>query len=239
MSGHSKWSTIKRKKGAIDAARGKVFAKIAKEIYVAAKSGDADPNNNAALRMVIEKAKAENMPKSNIQNAIDKAKNKGNGENYEAIRYEGYGPSGVAIMIDCLTDNKNRTASFVRSTLTKRGGNLGTDGSVSYLFKRKGVIVLDKEYDEDEIMMNALELDIEDFNVLEDGYLIYTTPDNFLSVKDKLEELNYTNFITSEVTYVPDNYIPLDEESSTKVYNLIEALEELDDVQAVYHNLEE
>lgn len=239
MSGHSKWSTIKRKKGAIDAARGKVFAKIAKEIYVAAKSGDADPNNNAALRMVIEKAKAENMPKSNIQNAIDKAKNKGNGENYEAIRYEGYGPSGVAIMIDCLTDNKNRTASFVRSTLTKRGGNLGTDGSVSYLFKRKGVIVLDKEYDEDEVMMNALELDIEDFSVLDDGYLIYTTPDNFLSVKDKLEELNYTNFITSEVTYVPDNYIPLDEESSTKVYNLIEALEELDDVQAVYHNLEE
>ena len=239
MSGHSKWSTIKRKKGAIDAARGKVFAKIAKEIYVAAKSGDADPNNNAALRMVIEKAKAENMPKSNIQNAIDKAKNKGNGENYEAIRYEGYGPSGVAIMIDCLTDNKNRTASFVRSTLTKRGGNLGTDGSVSYLFKRKGVIVLDKEYDEDEIMMNALELDIEDFNVLDDGYLIYTTPDNFLSVKDKLEELNYTNFITSEVTYVPDNYIPLDEESSAKVYNLIEALEELDDVQAVYHNLED
>lgn len=239
MSGHSKWSTIKRKKGAIDAARGKVFAKIAKEIYVAAKSGDADPNNNAALRMVIEKAKSENMPKSNIQNAIDKAKNKGNGENYEAIRYEGYGPGGVAVMIDCLTDNKNRTASFVRSALTKRGGNLGTDGSVSYLFKRKGVLVLDKEYNEEELMMNALDLDIEDFKVLDDGYLIYTTPENFLSVKDKLEELNYNNFISSEVTYVADNYIPLDDEVKEKVYNLIEDLEDLDDVQNVYHNLEE
>jgi YebC/PmpR family DNA-binding regulatory protein len=238
MSGHSKWSTIKRKKGAIDAARGKVFAKLAKEIYVAAKSGDADPNNNAALRMVIEKAKAENMPKSNIQNAIDKAKSKGNGENYESIRYEGYGPSGMAIMIDCLTDNKNRTASFVRSTLTKRGGNLGTDGSVSYLFKRKGVLVLDKKYDEEEIIMNVLDLDIEDFNVEEDGYVIYTTPDNFLSVKDKLEELDYDEFITSEVTYIPDNYLSLDEEASEKAMNLIEELEDLDDVQEVYHNLE-
>ena len=152
MSGHSKWSTIKRKKGAIDAERGKVFAKLAKEIYVAAKSGDSDPANNAALRMVIEKAKAENMPKSNIQNAIDKAAQKGNGENYESVRYEGYGPNGMAIMIDCLTDNRNRTASFVRSTLTKRGGNLGTDGSVSYLFKRKGILILSHDYDEDKFM---------------------------------------------------------------------------------------
>lgn len=152
MSGHSKWSTIKRKKGAIDAERGKVFAKLAKEIYVAAKGGDPDPANNAALRMVIEKAKAENMPKSNIENAINKAKSKASGDNFEAIRYEGYGPGGIAIMIDCLTDNKNRTASFVRSTLSKRGGNLGTAGSVSYLFKRKGVLVLENSYDEDEIM---------------------------------------------------------------------------------------
>jgi len=136
MSGHSKWSTIKRKKGAIDAERSKIFQKLAKEIYVAAKSGDPDPVNNASLRMVIEKAKGENMPKNNIQSAIDKAKSKGADENYEAVRYEGYGPGGIAIMIDCLTDNRNRTASFVRSTLTKRGGNLGTDGSVSYLFKR-------------------------------------------------------------------------------------------------------
>jgi YebC/PmpR family DNA-binding regulatory protein len=141
-------------------------------------------------------------------------------------------------MIDCLTDNKNRTASFVRSTLTKRGGNLGTDGSVSYLFKRKGVLVLDKKYDEEEIIMNVLDLDIEDFNVEADGYVIYTTPDNFLSVKDKLEELDYDEFITSEVTYIPDNYLSLDEEASEKAMNLIEELEDLDDVQEVYHNLE-
>ena len=135
MSGHSKWSTIKRKKGAIDAARSKVFQKLAKELYVAAKSGDPDPANNASLRMVVEKAKAENMPKVNIESAIQKAASKGSGENYEFVRYEGYGPSGVALMIDCLTDNKNRTAGFVRSTLSKKNGNLGTDGSVSYMFK--------------------------------------------------------------------------------------------------------
>ena len=238
MSGHSKWSTIKRKKGAIDAERGKVFAKLAKEIYVAAKSGDADPINNASLRMVIEKAKAQNMPKSNIENAIQKAKAKGNAENYDAIRYEGYGPGGIAIMIDCLTDNKNRTASFVRSTLTKRGGNLGTDGSVSYLFKRKGLLILDKKYDEDELMNNVLELNVEDFRSEDDGYVIETTPENFLSVKDELEKNSYDEFIVSEVTYVPDNYIELDEEVSNKAINLIEDLEELDDVQNVYHNLD-
>lgn len=238
MSGHSKWSTIKRKKGAIDAERGKVFAKLAKEIYVAAKSGDADPVNNASLRMVIEKAKAQNMPKSNIENAIQKAKAKGNAENYDAIRYEGYGPGGIAIMIDCLTDNKNRTASFVRSTLTKRGGNLGTDGSVSYLFKRKGLLILDKKYDEDELMNSVLELNVEDFRSEDDGYVIETTPENFLSVKDELEENSYDEFIVSEVTYVPDNYIELDEEVSNKAINLIEDLEELDDVQNVYHNLD-
>ena len=238
MSGHSKWSTIKRKKGAIDAERGKVFAKLAKEIYVAAKSGDPDPVNNAALRMVIEKAKSENMPKSNIQNAIDKAKQKGNGENYESVRYEGYGPSGIAIMIECLTDNRNRTASFVRSTLTKRGGNLGTDGSVSYLFKRKGLIILDKKYDEDKLMGDALELDIEDITTNEDGYEITTEPNQFLSVKDSLMEKGYDEFIVSEVTYIPDNYLTVDEETKEKAISLIESLEDIDDVQSVYHNLE-
>ena len=238
MSGHSKWSTIKRKKGAADAERGKVFAKLAKEIYVAAKNGDADPINNAALRMVIEKAKAENMPKSNIQNAIDKAKAKGNGENYEQVRYEGYGPSGMAIMIDCLTDNRNRTAGFVRSTLTKRGGNLGTDGSVSYLFKRKGLLILDKEYEEEQLMNDALELDMEDFVATEEGYEITTDPNNFLSVKEALEGKGYTNYIMSEVTYIPDNYIELDEETTEKAISLIENLEDIEDVQAVYHNLD-
>ena len=238
MSGHSKWSTIKRKKGAIDAERSKIFQKLAKEIYVAAKSGDADPANNAQLRMVIEKAKSQNMPKTNIESAINKAKNKNDGDNFESITYEGYGPSGIAIMIECLTDNKNRTASFVRSTLTKRGGNLGTDGSVSYLFKRKGLIILDKTYEEDRIMEDVLELDIDDFVTEDDSYEITTTPESFLDVKEKLEEKGYNNFILSEVTFIPDNYIELDDEAKEKVLNLIDALEEIDDVQNVYHNLD-
>ena len=238
MSGHSKWSTIKRKKGAIDAERSKVFQKLAKEIYVAAKSGDTDPANNAQLRMVIEKAKSQNMPKSNIESAINKAKNKNDGENFESITYEGYGPNGIAIMIECLTDNKNRTASFVRSTLTKRGGNLGTDGSVSYLFKRKGLIILDKDYEEDKIMEDVLELDVEDFITEDDTYEITTTPDNFLNVKEALEQKGYDKFVISEVTLIPDNYIALDEEAKEKVLSLIEALEDIDDVQNVYHNLE-
>lgn len=238
MSGHSKWSTIKRKKGAIDSERSKVFQKLAKELYVAAKSGDANPDNNSALRMVIEKAKAENMPKSNIESAINKAKNKGNDESYEAIRYEGYGPSGIAIMIDCLTDNKNRTAGFVRSTLTKKGGNLGTDGSVSYLFERKGVLVLDNVYDEDKLMEDILNLDVLDFIAEEDGYTIYTDPNNFIEIKDILTNMGYDSFIVSEVTFIPSNYIALDGEDYDKVCNLIDALNDLDDVQAVYHNLE-
>ena len=238
MSGHSKWSTIKRKKGAIDAERSKIFQKLAKEIYVAAKSGDADPANNAQLRMVIEKAKSQNMPKTNIESAINKAKNKNDGDNFESITYEGYGPSGIAIMIECLTDNKNRTASFVRSTLTKRGGNLGTDGSVSYLFKRKGLIILDKTYEEDKIMEDVLELDIDDFVTEDDSYEITTTPEKFLEVKEQLEEKGYNNFILSEVTFIPDNYIELDDEAKEKALNLIDALEEIDDVQNVYHNLD-
>ena len=195
MSGHSKWSTIKRKKGAIDAARGKVFQKLAKELFVAAKSGDPDPNNNAALRMVVEKCKAENMPKANIESAIQKAANKGNGEDYETLRYEGYGPGGMAIIIDCLTDNKNRTAGFVRSTLTKRNGNLGTDGSVSYMFKRKGVIVLENVYDEEKVMEDILGLDILDMEIDED-ITVYTDPDNFLSVLEELNKLGFTHFKT-------------------------------------------
>ncbi len=238
MSGHSKWSTIKRKKGAIDSERSKVFQKLAKELYVAAKSGDANPDNNSALRMVIEKAKAENMPKSNIESAINKAKNKGNDENYESVRYEGYGPGGIAIMIDCLTDNKNRTAGFVRSALTKKGGNLGTDGSVSYLFERKGVLVLEKDYDEDKLMEDILSLDVLDFISEEEGYTIYTDPANFIEVKDSLTNMGYDNFIVSEVTFVPNNYINLDEETSDKVCSLIDTLNDLDDVQNVYHNLE-
>ena len=238
MSGHSKWSTIKRKKGAIDSERSKVFQKLAKELYVAAKSGDPNPENNPSLRMVIEKAKGENMPKANIESAINKAKNRGEGENYESIRYEGYGPHGIAIMIDCLTDNKNRTAGFVRSTLTKKGGNLGTDDSVSYLFERKGIIVLENVYDEDKIMEDVLNLDVLDFSSDDDSYIIYTDPTKFIEVKDELTKMGYDKFLVSEVTFVPNNYIALDEEATEKVCNLIDALNDLDDVQAVYHNLE-
>ena len=237
MSGHSKWSTIKRKKGAIDAERSKIFQKLAKELYVAAKSGDPDPINNAQLRMVIEKAKASNMPKSNIESAIAKAMNKNNSENYEEVRYEGYGPAGIAIMVDCLTDNKNRTASFVRSTFTKKNGNLGTDGSVSYMFKRKGLIVLENVYEEDKFLEEVLNLPVLDV-LYEDDIIIYTKPEDFITVKEKLEKIGYDKFITSEVTFIPDNYIKLNDEEEEKVLSLIEALEDIDDVQNVYHNLE-
>ena len=237
MSGHSKWSTIKRKKGAIDAERSKIFQKLAKELYVAAKSGDPDPTNNAQLRMVIEKAKASNMPKSNIESAIAKAMNKNNSENYEEVRYEGYGPEGIAIMVDCLTDNKNRTASFVRSTFTKKNGNLGTDGSVSYMFKRKGLIVLENVYEEDKFLEDVLNLPVLDV-LYEEDIIIYTKPEDFITVKEKLEKIGYDKFITSEVTFIPDNYIKLNDEEEEKVLSLIETLEDIDDVQNVYHNLE-
>ena len=217
MSGHSKWSTIKRKKGAIDAERSKIFQKLAKELYVAAKSGDPDPINNAQLRMVIEKAKASNMPKSNIESAIAKAMNKNNSENYEEVRYEGYGPAGIAIMVDCLTDNKNRTASFVRSTFTKKNGNLGTDGSVSYMFKRKGLIVLENVYEENKFLEDALNLPVLDV-LYDDDIIIYTKPEDFIMVKEELEKNGYDKFITSEVTFIPDNYIKLNEEEEEKSY---------------------
>ena len=237
MSGHSKWSTIKRKKGAIDAERSKIFQKLAKELYVAAKSGDPDPTNNAQLRMVIEKAKASNMPKSNIESAIAKAMNKNNSENYEEVRYEGYGPEGIAIMVDCLTDNKNRTASFVRSTFTKKNGNLGTDGSVSYMFKRKGLIVLENVYEENKFLEDVLNLPVLDV-LYDDDIIIYTKPEDFIMVKEELEKNGYDKFITSEVTFIPDNYIKLNEEEEEKVLSLIETLEDIEDVQNVYHNLE-
>ena len=157
MSGHSKWATIHRKKGELDAARGKVFQKLAKELFVAAKSGSPDPDSNASLRMVVEKARSANMPKDKIQSAIDKAAGAGSNENYDSIRYEGYGPAGVAIMCDCLTDNKNRTASDVRAAFTHHGGNLGTSGSVSYMFERRGIIDIPSDYPEDDMMMCALD----------------------------------------------------------------------------------
>ena len=238
MSGHSKWATIHRKKGLIDAERGKIFQKIAKEIQVAAKGTNGDPDMNPGLRMVIEKARSNNMPKENIQKAIDKAIGNASDVNFESIRYEGYAPHGIALMIDSLTDNKNRTAMLVRSTLTKRGGNLGTDGSVSYLFKRLGVIEVDKESDFDTIMEIALDNDANDCLECEDSYLIYTEPDKFLTVKKALEDKGINEFLQSEVTYVAENKISLSDEDTEKVMNLIEALEDIDDVNNVYHNLD-
>ncbi len=239
MSGHSKWATIHRKKGLIDAARGKVFQKLAKEIYVAAKQGTPDIDQNASLRMVVEKAKAANMPKDNIQKAIDKAKGAGDGEHYDQIRYEGYGPNGVAVMLDCLTDNKNRTASFVRSTFTKKGGNLGTDGSVSYMFERKGSIIIPNTYDEDEVMLTSLDngaLDVENDG---ENYNITTTVEDILKVKDALIELGVETFLESEVTYLPNMEVEVDDEHKEKVLELIEQLEDLDDVQNVYFNMKD
>ena len=239
MSGHSKWATIHRKKGLLDAARGKVFQKLAKEIMVAAKGGSPDPATNAALRMVIDKAKAQNMPKDNIQKAIDKASGNLDGANYESVRYEGYGHGGVAAMVDCLTDNRNRTASMVRSSFTKAGGNLGTDGSVSYMFERRGSIVIPGDYDEETMMMAALDAGALDFEKIEDNYMITTDQSSFVAVKEALEENGVKEFLECELTYIPNMEVELDEEGTEKVMKLVETLEDLDDVQDVYYNLKE
>ncbi len=240
MSGHSKWATIHRKKGELDAARGKVFQKLAKEIFVAAKSGGPDPDSNASLRMVIEKARGANMPKDNIEKAIQKAKGANEAEHYDSIRYEGYGPSGVAIMVDCLTDNKNRTAGDVRSCFTKRGGNLGTSGSVSYIFARRGIIDIPNDYNEEDIMMTSLDNGALDFVTLDDVYEIITTAEDFISVKKALEEIGVREFLRSEVTFIPTNTIEVtDEEQIEKIHKLIEQLDDLEDVQDVYCNLRE
>ena len=238
MSGHSKWATIHRKKGELDANRGKIFQKLAKEIYAVAKGSNKDLDTNPALRTVIEKAKSQNMPKDNIQKALDKAWGLNQSEDYETIVYEGYGPGGIAIMIECLTDNKNRTAGMVRSTLTKRNGNLGTAGSVAYLFSRKGVIVISTDYEEEKVLNIALEEGALDFIKNEENYEIYTKPEDFLKIKDEFEKNQITEFIASEVTFVANNLIALGYEDKEKVLNLISTLEDLDDVNNVYHNLE-
>ena len=239
MSGHSKWATIHRKKGLLDAARGKMFQKLTKEIMVAAKGGSPDPNQNAALRLAVDKAKTQNMPKDNIQKAIDKAVGSADAANYENLRYEGYGHGGVAFMVDCLTDNRNRTASAVRSAFTKAGGNLGTDGSVSYMFERKGSIVIPGEYDEDTMMMVALDAGALDFEKIEDSYVITTDQNSFTQVRDALEENGVKEFLECELTYVPTMEVELDEEGQEKVMKLVDTLEDLDDVQDVYYNLKE
>ena len=239
MSGHSKWATIHRKKGLIDAARGKVFQKIAKEIYIAARGTNGDVDSNPSLRAVVEKAKSNNMPKDNIQKAIEKATGGTDGANFESVRYEGYGHGGVAFMVDCLTDNRNRTAASVRSAFTKAGGNLGTDGSVSYMFERRGSIVIPAEYDEDTMMMTALDAGALDFEKVEDTYVITTDQNSFTAVRDALEENSVLEFLECELTYLPTMEVTLDEEGMEKVLKLVDSLEDLDDVQDVYYNLKE
>ena len=214
--------------------------KISKGIYVFAKQGDKDPKNNPNLRMIIEKARSFNMPLDNIQRAIDKAHGSAaSGESYESIRYEGYGPAGIAVMVDVLTDNRNRTAAQIRATFTKYGGNLGTDGSVSYLFEKRGTIVIPNTYDEDKIMMNVIENGALDFHYDGENCEIITNPEDFINVKEGLSKLGVEEYIVSEVSYVPKVAIEVDQKSYEKVNNLLEALDELDDVQDVYHNMKE
>jgi len=241
MSGHSKWHNIQARKGKQDAQRGKIFTKLGREILMAVKAGGPDLNANAKLRDVVAKAKANNMPNDTIDKAIKKASGENNAANYDEIVYEGYGPNGVALIVNASTDNKNRTAADVRHAFDKSGGNLGTAGCVSYLFERKGVMVLAKEdnsIDEDELMMMALEAGAEDFQAEGEVFEITTTPEDFSSVREVLEN-NNLKFLEAGIQMVPSTYIKLDEKGSQKMQNLIDRLEELDDVIEVFHNWEE
>ncbi|ONK21155.1 transcriptional regulator [Bacillus sp. VT-16-64] len=239
MAGHSKWKNIQRRKNAQDAKRGKIFQKLAKELYVAAKSGGGGPDTNPALRLVVDKAKSANMPNDNIKRAIDKATGSQNAEQYEEIIYEGYGPGGAAVMVVCLTDNKNRTASNVRHAFTKNGGNLGETGCVSYMFDRKGYLVIDRsnydDLDEEELLLQVIEAGAEDMETSDEAFEIYTEPENFMDVKESLEEAGF-EFMTAEMTMVPQTDASLTEEQEEKLENLIDMLEDDDDVQEVYHN---
>lgn len=239
MSGHSKWHNIQAKKGKADAARGKIFTKLGRELLIAVKQGGPDPAGNSKLKSVIAKCKAANMPNDTINNAIKKASS--SNENYEEITYEGYGPNGVAVIIEASTDNKNRTAADVRHVFDKAGGNLGTTGCVSYMFNKKGVIVIEKEtckMDEEELMMLAIESGAEDFEAGEEVYEITTDPSEFTNVCEKLEQ-NNIEFLEAEVQMVPTTTVSLDEHGVEKMERLIERLDELDDVSNIYHNWEE
>ena len=242
MSGHSKFANIKHKKEKNDAAKGKIFTKIGKELAVAVKEGgSADPANNSRLRDVIAKAKANNMPNDTIDRNIKKAEGDANAANYEHITYEGYGPSGVAVIVEASTDNKNRTAADVRHVFDKAGGNLGTTGCVSYLFNKKGVIVIERastDRDEEELMMLALDAGAEDFEASEEVYEITTDPADFSAVREKLEEEGF-EFLEAEVQMVPTTMVSLDEKGCEKMERLIEKLEDLDDVANIYHNWEQ
>ena len=242
MSGHSKFANIKHKKEKNDAAKGKVFTIIGREIAVAVKEGGPDPANNSKSRDVIAKAKANNMPNDTIDRGIKKAAGDANSVNYVTITYEGYGPSGTAIIVNALTDNKNRTASNVRNAFTKGGGNVGTTGCVSYMFDEKGQIIIAKEdcdMDADDLMMIALDAGAEDFNEEEDSFEILTAPDEFTAVREALEKENIP-MAEADVTMIPQNYVELTSEDDIKKMNrILDMLDEDDDVQDVYHNWDE
>ena len=241
MSGHSKWHNIAAKKGKADAARGKIFTKLGRELLIAVKQGGPDPAGNSKLRDVIAKCKANNMPNDTINNAIKKASGAGNNANYEDIVYEGYGVNGVAVIVNASTDNKNRTAADVRHLFDKCGGNLGTTGCVSYMFEKKGVIVIEKAecaMEEDDLMMAAIEAGAEDFSAEGEVYEITTAPADFTAVTEELEKLGL-KFLEAGVQQVPNTYVALDEKDSERMQKLIDALEDLDDVSEVFHNWEE
>ncbi len=242
MSGHSKFANIKHKKEKNDAKKGKIFTIIGREIVIAVKEGGPDPANNSKLRDVIAKAKANNMPNDTIDRGIKKAAGDANADNYERITYEGYGPNGIAIIVETLTDNKNRTAANVRSAFTKGNGSVGTPGCVSYMFDKKGQIIIDKEeceMDADDLMMLALDAGAEDFSEEDDSFEILTDPDNFEEVRKALEDAGIP-MISAEVTMIPQNYVTLTDETAVKnLQRTLELLEDDDDVQAVYHNWDE
>ena len=242
MSGHSKFANIKHKKEKNDAAKGKIFTIIGREIAVAVKEGGPDPANNSRLRDVIAKAKANNMPNDTIDRGIKKAAGDANSVNYEYVSYEGYGPSGTAIIVDALTDNKNRTAANVRNAFTKGKGNVGTPGCVSYMFDKKGQIIIDKvncDMDADDLMMAALDAGAEDFSEEEDSFEIITDPDSFSEVRQALEDAGI-EMASAEVTMIPQTYVELTDEQDLYCINkILDLLDADDDVQQVYHNWDE
>ena len=238
MSGHSKWHNIQAKKGKADAARGKIFTKLGRELSIAVKEGGPDPAGNSKLKNVISKCKAANMPNDTINNAIKKASS--SNENYEEITYEGYGPNGVAVIVEASTDNKNRTAADVRHVFDRAGGNLGTSGCVSYMFNKKGILIIDKaetELSEDDIMMLALDAGAEDFEAEEEIYTVTTSPEDFSKVREALENEGLS-FVEASVQMVPTTYVALDEKAQERMEKLLDNLDELDDVMNVYHNSE-
>lgn len=242
MSGHSKFANIKHKKEKNDAKKGKIFTIIGREIVMAVKAGGPDPNNNGKLRDVIAKAKANNMPNDTIERGIKKAAGADSADSYEKAVYEGYGPNGVAIIVETLTDNKNRTASNVRNAFTKGNGSIGTQGCVSYMFDQKGQIIIDREecdMDADDLMMMALDAGAEDFSEEEDSFEILTSPDDFSKVRETLEKEGIP-MAEAEITMIPQNYVTLSDENDIKFLNrTLDLLDEDDDVQAVYHNWDE